>query len=66
MLPETGIGLETERVLSPIFIATDAYGTRCTTVIERDHDGRSHFYERTYARDGSYSDVNYEGVNSAS
>ena len=32
-LPDTGIGLERERLLSPIFIATPGYGTRCSTVV---------------------------------
>ena len=32
-LPDTGIGLERERLLSPIFIETPIYGTRCSTVV---------------------------------
>jgi uncharacterized protein with NRDE domain len=32
-LPSTGIGLETERLLSPPFIVTPRYGTRCTTIV---------------------------------
>lgn len=31
-LPDTGIGLDTERLLSPPFIVTPRYGTRCTTI----------------------------------
>jgi uncharacterized protein with NRDE domain len=33
-LPQTGIALEWERALSPIFIATERYGTRASTVLE--------------------------------
>jgi uncharacterized protein with NRDE domain len=33
MLPNTGIGIEREKVLSPIFIRTPSYGTRSSTVV---------------------------------
>lgn len=32
-LPDTGVGLEKERWLSPVFIAAENYGTRCSTVL---------------------------------
>jgi uncharacterized protein with NRDE domain len=32
-LPETGVGIEAERVLSPIFVRTAAYGTRSSTLV---------------------------------
>ena len=32
-LPSTGIGLEWERILSPIFIKSPVYGTRSSTVL---------------------------------
>ena len=32
-LPDTGIGIEFERFLSPIFIQGEEYGTRCTTLL---------------------------------
>ena len=32
-LPDTGVGLERERVLSPMFIATAGYGTRAMSVL---------------------------------
>jgi uncharacterized protein with NRDE domain len=52
-LPDTGIGLERERMLSPIFITTPdgRYGTRCSTVIlgERDDAGwQLKIIERTH------------------
>ncbi|HEX9390471.1 MAG TPA: NRDE family protein [Usitatibacteraceae bacterium] len=34
-LPNTGVGLEWERVLSPALIVTEKYGTRCSTVLLR-------------------------------
>lgn len=46
-LPDTGVGLEWERVLSPRFIATPAYGTRSSTVLLIGYDGRVTFVERT-------------------
>ncbi|TFJ93294.1 NRDE family protein [Lentibacillus salicampi] len=47
-LPNTGVGVELERQLSPLFIKTPGYGTRCSTVLLVDHDGRVTFVERTY------------------
>lgn len=46
-LPDTGVGLERERWLSPILIAGDAYGTRASTVLRVASDGRVRFEERT-------------------
>jgi uncharacterized protein with NRDE domain len=46
-LPDTGVGMEWERALSPIFIATPDYGTRSSTVILEDYNGRVRFIERT-------------------
>ena len=48
-LPDTGVGLEWERLLSPIFIASPAYGTRVSTVVLVDHLGHATFAERAYA-----------------
>ncbi|MFZ3194318.1 MAG: NRDE family protein [Moraxellaceae bacterium] len=38
-LPQTGIGLEMERLLSSVFIASPIYGTRCSTVLAFDDQG---------------------------
>lgn len=57
-LPDTGIGLERERGLSPAFIhLPDAgYGTRCSSVVLASVDGtgtwRLRFAERTHDRAG--------------
>jgi len=48
VLPDTGIGPERERLLSPIFIADEVYGTRSTTVLLVDRDGGVTFIERTF------------------
>ncbi|HEX8733747.1 MAG TPA: NRDE family protein [Pyrinomonadaceae bacterium] len=47
-LPETGIGLERERLLSSIFIETPIYGTRSSTVLLIETSGKVSFAERTY------------------
>jgi uncharacterized protein with NRDE domain len=47
-LPDTGVGQEMERILSPAFIAVDGYGTRSSTVLSIRHDGRVEFTERRF------------------
>lgn len=47
-LPNTGVGLDRERVLSSMFIKSPGYGSRCSTVILIDHHNRVIFTERTY------------------
>ncbi len=47
-LPHTGVGLEWERILSPIFIASDTYGTRSSTAMIIDHKGDVTFVERSF------------------
>lgn len=49
-LPDTGVGLETERMLSPPFIDGESYGTRSSTVILMHRSGTITFVERTFAR----------------
>jgi len=56
-LPDTGVGLDWERTLSPMFIKSDNYGSRTSTVILRRRDGYVRFAERTYNTDSfDYSD----------
>jgi uncharacterized protein with NRDE domain len=54
-LPDTGVGLAAERMLSPIFISGGGYGTRCSSVVLRDRAGRLSFVERRYDADGNVS-----------
>jgi uncharacterized protein with NRDE domain len=51
-LPSTGVPLEIERDLSPIFIASSVYGTRASTVVVRRRDGVVIFEERSFGPDG--------------
>jgi len=47
-LPSTGLSPETEKAVSPIFIKTEGYGTRCSTLLTIDKSGKVHFTEKTY------------------
>ncbi|MFH1156852.1 MAG: NRDE family protein [Pseudomonadota bacterium] len=47
-LPDTGVGLEWERILAPMFITSPLYGTRSSTVLVMDDQGRSRLTERTF------------------
>ncbi len=47
-LPNTGIGIEKERLLSPMHINIDGYGTRCSTIITIDNDSNVTFKEVSY------------------
>lgn len=48
LLPKTGVPLEWERKLSSIFINTEGYGTRSSTVLMVDKHQHLFWYERTY------------------
>ena len=48
LLPDTGIGMERERALSSMFIKTNNYGSRCSTVVLIDHQNHLEFTERVY------------------
>ena len=56
-LPDTGVGLETERALSPMFIRTNGYGTRCSTAILIDNDSIISILERSYDAAGDVTDA---------
>ncbi len=47
-LPDTGVGKEFEKILSPAFITSPVYGTRCSTLILVDREKHVTFIERTY------------------
>jgi uncharacterized protein with NRDE domain len=42
------VGLEWERLLSPVFIESPAYGTRSSTVLLIDQNGSVTFIERVF------------------
>ena len=47
-LPDTGVGLATERILSSPFIAAPGYGTRGSTILLVTSTGRATFLERRF------------------
>ena len=53
LLPETGVGLEYERMLSPLFIVGEDYGTRATTLLTVRDDGQAHLVERSFGPNGT-------------
>ncbi len=50
-LPITGVDPAWERALSPIFIASPGYGTRCSSIITINRQGLIHFSEITWQND---------------
>ncbi|MDX1635647.1 MAG: NRDE family protein [Marinobacter sp.] len=52
LLPDTGVGIETERFLSSPFIRGDGYGTRATTIVTRSADGQVMVSEQTWLPQG--------------
>ncbi|MDH3453769.1 MAG: NRDE family protein [Desulfuromonadales bacterium] len=48
-LPDTGIPLDWERALSAIFISLPEYGTRCSTLLKVNAEGRRLLVERRFA-----------------
>ena len=55
-LPETGAAADRERFLSSIFIASESYGTRCSTLLDIDGAQRVRFIERSFGSDGVAAD----------
>jgi len=61
-LPDTGVGLARERLLSPRFVrmtdplhpGTAIYGTRCATVLIREAGGATHVIERSTTAEGGW------------
>ena len=51
-LPQTGIGLQWERLLSSAFISSQEYGTRSSTVVLVGRDGGILFVERRFGPGG--------------
>lgn len=47
-LPDTGVGVEWERMLSPMFIQSPGYGTRSSSVMLMDRNGRARVAEQTF------------------
>ena len=59
-LPDTGIGRERERVLSSIFINSEGYGTRSSTILRVSCTKKVTWVERTFSsQGGSESEQHY-------
>lgn len=54
-LPDTGVGLAMERMLSSIFIRGESYGTRATSLLRCFADGSMSLAERSYAANGRFT-----------
>jgi uncharacterized protein with NRDE domain len=52
-LPNTGVPLAWERLLSAIFVRSDTYGTRASTVLTRHRDGTIRLEERLFSPSGT-------------
>jgi uncharacterized protein with NRDE domain len=52
-LPDTGMGIERERLLSSAFIKLPGYGTRASQIVMLGRDGRTLFAERRFGADGA-------------
>jgi uncharacterized protein with NRDE domain len=52
-LPQTGVSLEWERLLSSAFVRASDYGTRCSTIIRIESGGRAYFDEWSWSPIGS-------------
>lgn len=51
-LPDTGVGLATESLLSSVFIASPTYGTRASTALIVNADGTRWMVERSFGPEG--------------
>ena len=59
-LPDTGVGLEWEKILSSIFIQSPKYGTRCSTAVVVDIENNLRFAEKTFfGSQGAFSNKDY-------
>ncbi len=47
-LPDTGIGIDGERILGPVFVKMKGYGTRSSSVVLIEANGTVTFSERTF------------------
>jgi len=60
-LPDTGVGLDLERMLSPVFIKSEKYGTRCSSVVMVDKENNVKFVEKFFFDGiGNFSNKEYK------
>lgn len=58
-LPDTGVGANLERLLAPIFIRGEQYGTRASSLVLHHEDGSVFFRERSFGSMGQTIDEIY-------
>ena len=59
-LPDTGVGMEWEKILSSIFIQSPKYGTRCSTAVVVNIENNVRFVEKTFFGNlGTFSNKDY-------
>jgi len=62
-LPDTGVGIDIERMLSPIFLKSKEYGTRSSTIVTVDKQNNVRFVEKTYfANTGRFSNRDFNFI----
>ena len=59
VLPDTGVGIETERVLSSLFVKTPVYGTRAITLTWLDQQAHMHWIEKQRRSDKHWELATY-------
>jgi uncharacterized protein with NRDE domain len=61
-LPQTGVGLERERMLAPTYVVSQDYGTKSTTVLLVDRNNNVQLWERSFTSLplGTWTEVSYE------
>ena len=50
-IPSAGVNRDTLRMLAPIFVHGEDYGTRCSTVLIYSRDGTVRFMEKSFDQD---------------
>jgi uncharacterized protein with NRDE domain len=63
-LPNTGVPLNWEQLLSSIFIISPDYGTRTTNIITQDNEGNISVYDRSYNTQGNSIKDQYFSITS--
>jgi len=59
-LPDTGVGIELEKVLSSVFIQSPKYGTRSSTAVVIDNNNNVRFAEKTFfGNQGTFSNKDF-------
>ena len=61
LLPDTGVGLELERLVSPAFISSPDYGTNASTVLRIRRDGSFDVEERRFLQGQETGRVAFSG-----